>query len=57
MGGGGGLLGPATLLPDLFIFICLSQNLSVVREQYADLLFVVCSFSLVYRAYSFAVTS
>ena len=56
-GGGQGLLGTATLLPDLFIFICLSQNLSVVREQYADLLFVVCSFSLVYRAYSFAVTS
>ena len=39
------------------LFLCLSQNLSVVREQYADLLFVVCSFSLFYRAYSFAMTS
>ena len=39
MGGGG--LGTATLLPDLFLFLYLSQNHSVVREQYADLLFVV----------------
>ena len=38
---GGGGLGTATLLPDLFLFLYLSQNHSVVREQYADLLFVV----------------
>ena len=37
-GWGEGGLGTATLLPDLFLY--LSQNHSVVREQYADL-FVV----------------